>query len=71
MASLTSYQSDIRQLFPERDIRAMSKAFNSASYDGVKAHAAFIYDRHEERAFGPRIALNCLTCGWLTVTNLE
>lgn len=45
MAGLTSYQSDIRPLFTERDIRAMSKAFNLASYDDVKAHAAAIYDR--------------------------
>src|SRR5580698_3531205 len=45
MARLTSYQSDIRPLFTERDIRAMSKAFNLASYDDVKTHAAAIYDR--------------------------
>jgi hypothetical protein len=45
MATLTSYQSDIRPLFTELDIRAMSKAFNLASYDEVKAHAAAIYDR--------------------------
>ena len=45
MARLTSYQSDIRPLFTERDIRAMSKAFNLASYDDVKANAAVIYDR--------------------------
>ena len=45
MAKVTSYQSDIRPLFTERDIQAMSKAFNLASYDDVKAHAAIIYDR--------------------------
>ena len=45
MAKPTSYQSDIRPLFTERDIRAMSKAFNLASYEDVKAHAAAIYDR--------------------------
>jgi hypothetical protein len=45
MAKLTSFQSDIRPLFTELDIRAMSKAFNLASYDDVKAHAAVIYDR--------------------------
>ena len=45
MAQVTSYQSDIRRLFTERDIQAMSKAFNLASYDAVKAHAAIIYDR--------------------------
>jgi hypothetical protein len=45
MATLTSFQSDIRPLFTERDIRAMSKAFDLANYDDVKAHAAAIYDR--------------------------
>jgi hypothetical protein len=45
MAKLTSFQADIRPLFTERDIRAMSKAFNLGSYDDVKAHAAAIYDR--------------------------
>jgi hypothetical protein len=45
MANLTSFQSDIRPLFTERDIHAMSKAFNLGSYDDVKAHAAIIYDR--------------------------
>jgi hypothetical protein len=45
MAKPTSFQSDILPLFTERDIRAMSKAFNLASYDDVKTHAAIIYDR--------------------------
>jgi hypothetical protein len=45
MTKLTSFQKDIRPLFTERDIHAMSKAFNLASYDDVKAHAAIIYDR--------------------------
>ena len=45
MANLTSFQTDIRPLFTERDVRAMSKAFNLAAYDDVKAHAAAIYDR--------------------------
>jgi hypothetical protein len=45
MKKPTSFQEDIRPLFTERDIRAMSKAFNLASYDDVKAHAAAIYDR--------------------------
>jgi hypothetical protein len=45
MAKLTSFQADIRPLFTERDIHAMSKAFNLASYDDVKARAAVIYDR--------------------------
>jgi hypothetical protein len=41
----TSFQSDIRPLFTERDIQGMIKGFNLASYDEVKAHAAAIYDR--------------------------
>ena len=45
MPTLTSYGADIRPLFTDRDIHAMSKAFNLASYDEVKAHAAIIYDR--------------------------
>jgi hypothetical protein len=45
MANLTSFQRDILPLFTERDIHAMSKAFNLGSYDDVKEHAAAIYDR--------------------------
>lgn len=45
MTNLTSFQRDIRPFFTDRDIRAMSKAFNLASYDDVKAHAPIIYDR--------------------------
>ena len=45
MANLTSFQSDIRPLFTERDVHAMSKAFNLASYDDVKKNAAAIFDR--------------------------
>jgi hypothetical protein len=45
MTKLTSFQQDIRPLFTERDIHAMSKAFNLASFDDVKAHAAIIHDR--------------------------
>jgi hypothetical protein len=45
MTKLTSFQEDILPLFTERDIRAMSKAFNLGSYDDVKTHAAIIYDR--------------------------
>lgn len=45
MKNLTSFQEDIRPLFTERDVHAMSKAFNLASYDEVKAHAVIIYDR--------------------------
>ena len=45
MTRSTSYQADIRALFTQRDIHAMSKAFDLASYDDVRAHAAAIFDR--------------------------
>ncbi len=45
MTKTTSFQTDIRPLFTERDIRGMSKAFNLASYDDVKKNATAIYDR--------------------------
>lgn len=45
MANRTSFQADILPLFTERDIHAMSKAFNLGSYDDVKTHAVAIYDR--------------------------
>jgi hypothetical protein len=45
MTKPTSFAAGIRPLFTDRDIHAMSKAFNLASYDDVKVHAAVIYDR--------------------------
>ena len=45
MTKTTSFGTDIRPLFTERDIHAMSKAFNLASYDEVKTHSAAIFDR--------------------------
>lgn len=45
MPKQTSFQTDIRPLFTEQDIRGMLKAFNLASYEDVKNHAAAIYDR--------------------------
>jgi hypothetical protein len=45
MAKLVSFQTDIRPLFTERDMRAMSKAFDLGKYDDVKAHAAIIDER--------------------------
>jgi hypothetical protein len=45
MSKSTSFATDIRPLFTDRDIQGMSKAFNLASYDEVKAHAAAIFDR--------------------------
>jgi hypothetical protein len=84
MANSTSFQTDIRPLFMERDIRAMSKAFNLRSYDDVKALAAIIYDRirgiggavmpprhRGERVPGLSLELNCLPSGWRMGTNLN
>jgi hypothetical protein len=45
MTKPTSFATDIRPLFTERDIRAMSKAFDLANYNDVKTHSAAIYDR--------------------------
>lgn len=45
MTKPTSFAADIRSFFTERDIQAMSKAFNLASYDDVKSHAPAIHDR--------------------------
>ena len=45
MTKLTSFEADIRPLFTDRDIRAMSKAFNLGSYSDVKTHASAIHDR--------------------------
>jgi hypothetical protein len=45
MTKLISFEADIRPLFTDRDIHAMSKVFDLARYDDVKAHAAIIYDR--------------------------
>ncbi len=42
MANITSFQADILPLFTERDIHAMSKAFNLGKYDEVKAHASVV-----------------------------
>ncbi len=33
------YESDIRPLFREKDVNSMSKAFDLASYDDVRANA--------------------------------
>jgi hypothetical protein len=40
-----SYARDIRPLFREKDISSMSKAFDLASYDDVRAHASQILTR--------------------------
>ena len=45
MSNLTSFQADIRPLFTDLDIHAMSKAFDLGSYGDVKTHASIIYDR--------------------------
>ena len=85
MTKLTSFQEDIRPLFTERDVNAMSKAFNLASYDDVKTHAAIIYNRirgiggairgfphrREEKVLGLNLGLIYLPNGWPTGTNLR
>jgi hypothetical protein len=84
MANLTSFQADILPLFTDRDIQAMSKAFNLANYDDVKAHAAAIYDRirgiggaimpprpPEEKALGRSPGLRFSPNKWRTGTNPE
>ena len=45
MANVTSFQADIRPLFTDPDVHAMSKAFHLASYDDVKSHAEIVYER--------------------------
>jgi hypothetical protein len=45
MSKSTSFATDIRPLFTDRDIQGMSKAFHLASYDDVKSRAAAIFDR--------------------------
>jgi hypothetical protein len=84
MANLTRFQADIFPLFTERDIRAMSEAFNLGSYDEVKTHAAVIYAgfagsagpssrprRREEKAPGLNPGLSSSPNGWPTGTNLK
>jgi hypothetical protein len=45
MTKRASFAADIRPLFTERDIQAMSKAFDLANYEDVKSRSAIIYDR--------------------------
>ena len=45
MSKATSFEADIRPLFTQRDIQGMSKGFNLANYNEVKAHSAAIFDR--------------------------
>ena len=40
-----SFESDIRPLFREQDVGAMSFAFDLSSYEDVKANAGDIYAR--------------------------
>ena len=42
---MTSYASDIRPLFRDKDVDEMSFAFDLASYDDVKDNASAILDR--------------------------
>jgi hypothetical protein len=43
--SAPSFEADIRPLFRDDDVDAMSWAFDLASYENVKEHAEAIYDR--------------------------
>jgi hypothetical protein len=45
MEQEVSYARDIRPLFRDRDVGAMSFAFDLASYEDVRANAEPIYDR--------------------------
>ena len=45
MTDRTSFKTDIRPLFTDRDVEGMRRAFNLASYEEVKSHASAIYDR--------------------------
>ena len=82
MTKVTSFAGDIRPLFTEMDIRAMSKAFNLTSHEDVKAHAAAIYDRlrgiagavmppqlREATGRGLKPALSYSLNGWRRGTN--
>jgi hypothetical protein len=40
-----SFANDIRSLFRDSDVRAMSFAFDLSSYDAVREHAQEIYER--------------------------
>ena len=40
MTKLTSFATDIRPLFTERDIKGMAKGFNLASYEEVRSSVA-------------------------------
>ncbi|GIW06801.1 MAG: hypothetical protein KatS3mg060_1606 [Dehalococcoidia bacterium] len=42
---MPSFAADIRPLFRDRDIEAMSFAFDLSDYDQVKANAEGIYSR--------------------------
>ncbi len=44
----TSYESDIKPLFREKDRAAMARAFDLWSYDDVVAHGKAIAQRLEE-----------------------
>ena len=84
MTKLTSFAADIRPLFTQRDIQGMSKAFNLANYDDVKAHATAIFDRirgigglsyHRRRREAKVAGLNPASIsslnGWQTVINAK
>lgn len=46
--SAPSFEADIRPLFRDDDVDAMSWAFDLTSYENVKEHAEAIYERLED-----------------------
>ena len=48
MPEQVTYSGDIRSLFRDGDVEAMSSAFDLSSYDDVRANAERIYERLAE-----------------------
>jgi hypothetical protein len=48
MADEVTFAQDIRPLFRDRDVRAMSFAFDLSSYEDVRRNAEEIYDRLDD-----------------------
>jgi hypothetical protein len=45
MADRVTYEHDIRPLFRDRDMEAMSRVLDLSSYDAVRGHAGAIYGK--------------------------
>ena len=48
MNQQVTFTQDVRPLFNDRDVRAMSSSFDLSSYDDVRANAERIYERLAE-----------------------